>query len=131
LTSGTVRSAYLVDNEGEDLVKYVHRSLSSLVLGTFLFTHIKYNNSVTAVPTPGKPMQISFDLEYDGVGVGLALFTNDTRTNVSYTAVGTPSTTTSTAAITPTAPAASGSLIGIEPSWLSLLILVFLVAHVA
>jgi hypothetical protein len=76
-------------------------------------------------------MQISFDLEYDGIGVGLALFTNDTRTNVSYTAVGTPSTTTSTAAITPTTPAASGGSLGIEPSWLSLLFLVLLVAHVA
>ncbi|KAF8134692.1 hypothetical protein K438DRAFT_1997629 [Mycena galopus ATCC 62051] len=84
LTAGAVTSAYLVDNEGEDLV------------------------NVTTVPTPGQPMQISFDLDSDDVGVGLALFTNDTRTNVSYTAAGTPSTTTSTATITPTAPAASG-----------------------
>ncbi|KAJ7017245.1 hypothetical protein C8F04DRAFT_1118254 [Mycena alexandri] len=115
LTAGAVTSASLVDNEGEGVV------------------------NVMTVPTPGRPMQISFDLEYDGIGVGLALFTNDTRTNVSYTAVGTPSVTTGTPSLTtgttmetaPTAPTASGGLIGIEPSWLSLLFLVLLVAHVA
>ncbi|KAJ6493777.1 hypothetical protein DFH09DRAFT_1451142 [Mycena vulgaris] len=107
LTSGTVTSAYLVDNEGEDLV------------------------NVTTLPTPGRPMQISFDLEYDDIGVGLALFTNDTRTNVSYIAVGTPSTTTATTKTTPTTPAASRGLVGIDPSWLSLFFVALLVAHVA
>ncbi|KAJ7367481.1 hypothetical protein DFH08DRAFT_795647 [Mycena albidolilacea] len=89
LTSGSVTSAYLVDNEGEDLVK---------------------------------PMQISFDLEYDGLGVGLALFTNDTRTNVSYTAVGTPSATTTATETTPTTSVPSGGLVGIEPSWFTNLV---------
>ncbi|KAF7317736.1 Proline-rich protein 8 [Mycena kentingensis (nom. inval.)] len=67
LTSGDVTSAYLVDNEGEELV------------------------NVSTLPTAGSPLRVSFTLETDNVGVGLALFTNNNATNVTFSATGTAS----------------------------------------
>jgi hypothetical protein len=66
--------------------------------------------SITALPEVGHSMQISFNLEYDSVGVGLALFTRDTTTNVTWTAVETPSTTTSTGTIPTGSPSPNGGL---------------------
>ncbi|KAJ7055535.1 hypothetical protein C8F01DRAFT_453355 [Mycena amicta] len=84
LTSGAVAAAYLVDNEGEELV------------------------NVTTLPRAGSPMQLSFDLDYAGVGVGLALFTNNTATNVSYTVAATPSESATSASASSTSTAKSG-----------------------
>ncbi|KAF7343275.1 hypothetical protein MVEN_01759600 [Mycena venus] len=96
LTSGSVTSAYLVDNEGEELV------------------------NITTLPTPGKPMQLSFSLDYSAVGVGLALFTTDAKTNITYTADETPSISAAPSSTTPTKSNARVVRVGIPQLWLGL-----------